>query len=50
MTRIYKNGAVEIWQWAADEFAVYGIYHSGDPRVCPSAAMAREVAASGETK
>lgn len=48
MKLIEKNGDVEIWQvnepWGAD-FYVYGVTNSGDPRVCPSLAMAREVAA-----
>ncbi len=49
MTRIYRNGAVEIWKaaeaWGFDCY-VYGVTLSGDPRVCPSEGMAYEVAAS----
>lgn len=48
MALISKNGSVEIWQvsesWG-DDFYVYGITNSGDPVVCPSLGMAREVAA-----
>jgi len=40
----YSNG-VEIWEVDC-EFYVYGVLHSGDPRVCPSIGMARSVAAS----
>lgn len=40
----YGNG-IEIWHDAEmDEFYVYGAM--GDPRVCPSETMAREVAAN----
>ncbi len=47
MKLVYKNGAIEIWEVKEDygsDFYVYGVYASGDPRVCPSLAMAREVA------
>ena len=48
MNLIYRNGEVEIWavneQWGT-EYYVYGIYGSGDPRICPSLDMAYEVAA-----
>jgi len=41
----YRNG-VEIWHdTETDEYAVYGVMRSGDPRWCPSLGMAREVAA-----
>jgi hypothetical protein len=43
MKMLYKNGAIEIWE-VDGEFYVYGVYRSGDPRVCPSLGMAREVA------
>jgi hypothetical protein len=46
MTLIEKHGNIEIWcDNAADEFYVYGVTRSGDPCVCPSIGMAREVAA-----
>ncbi|MBN9051561.1 MAG: hypothetical protein J0H78_19045 [Rhizobiales bacterium] len=41
---IEQHGAIEIWQ-VDGEFYVYGVTDSGDPRVCPSLGMAREVAA-----
>lgn len=41
---IEKRGEIEIWQ-VDDEFYVYGVTVSGDPRVCPSLGMAREIAA-----
>lgn len=48
MTLIFKNGAIEIWSvqesWGTDYY-VYGVFASGDPRVCPSIGMAYEVAA-----
>lgn len=48
MKLIEKRGNVEIWEvnepWGA-EYYVYGVTPSGDPRVCPSLGMAREVAA-----
>ena len=51
MTLIYRNGGVEIWKvaeaWGFDYY-VYGVMKSGDPRVCPSEDMAREVAAAGQ--
>jgi hypothetical protein len=47
MKLILKDGEVEIWHDASvDEYYVYGVNESGDPRVCPSEEMAREVAAS----
>jgi hypothetical protein len=48
MELIYKNGTVEIWAvteaWGVDYY-VYGVTRSGDPKVCPSLGMAREIAA-----
>jgi hypothetical protein len=45
MKLIHKQGNVEIWHdVSADEYYVYGVTQSGDPRVCPSIGMAREVA------
>lgn len=45
MKLIAKNATHEIWySEAGDEYAVYGCYKSGDPRWCPSRAMAFEVA------
>lgn len=48
MELIYKRGKIEIWAvsepWGTDYY-VYGVYDSGDPRVCPSLGMAYEVAA-----
>lgn len=41
---IEKHGRIEIWLMAG-EYYVYGITMSGDPRVCPSIGMARELAA-----
>ena len=43
---IHKQGKIEIWQ-IDGEFYVYGVTVSGDPRVCPSLGMAREIAAAG---
>jgi len=45
MRLIEKRGNIEIWL-ADGEYYVYGVTLSGDPRVCPSLGMAREVAAS----
>lgn len=46
MRLIEKRGQVEIWHDAEmDEFYVYGLTRSGDPRVVPSLGMAREIAA-----
>lgn len=42
---IFKMGRVECWEVDGD-FYVYGVLNSGDPRVCPSESMARDVAAS----
>jgi len=45
MELIERIGRIEIW--AVDgEFYVYGVTQSGDPRVCPSLGMAREIAAA----
>jgi hypothetical protein len=47
MRLIFKAGKVEIYEVRESygvEFYVYGVTASGDPRVCPSLAMAREVA------
>jgi hypothetical protein len=48
MQLIYSNGPIEIWAvseaWGTDYY-VYGVYASGDPRICPSLGMAHEVAA-----
>lgn len=48
MRLVYKKGKVEVWEvkeeWGMDYY-VYGVYQSGDPRVCPSLAMAMEIAA-----
>lgn len=45
MKLIAKRGKFEIWHDVrADEYYVYGVYLSGDPRVVPSLAMAREIA------
>jgi hypothetical protein len=44
MRCIFKSGQIEIWQVGGD-FYVYGVRDSGDPVVCPSEGMAREVAA-----
>lgn len=45
MRLIDKYGQIEIWE-VDGEFYVYGVTVGGDPRVCPSLGMAREVAAS----
>jgi hypothetical protein len=45
MMLIEKRGKIEIWQ-VGNEYYVYGVTVNGDPRVCPSLGMAREVAAS----
>lgn len=48
MRIIFKQGRVEIWQVRETygfDFYVYGITKNGDPRVCPSEGMARELAA-----
>ena len=48
MQLIYSNGQIEIWAvneaWGTDYY-VYGVYVSGDPRICPSLGMAYEVGA-----
>ncbi len=44
MRLIAKIGRVEIWE-VYGEYYVYGVTQSGDPRVCPSLGMAREIAA-----
>ena len=49
MKRIYRKGDVEIWaveEAHGTDYYVYGVMVSGDPTVCPSEDMAREVAAS----
>jgi hypothetical protein len=49
MTLVAKYGPVEIWEVTESygpDFYVYGVTENGDPRVCPSLGMAREVAAS----
>lgn len=47
MRLVERHGKIEIWQapqpWGMDYY-VYGVTQSGDPRVCPSLGMAREVA------
>lgn len=45
MELIEKRGRIEIWR-VDNEYYVYGVTLGGDPRVCPSLGMAREVAAS----
>lgn len=44
---IFSSGGIEIWAvnetWGTDYY-VYGVYASGDPRICPSLDMACEVA------
>ena len=48
MRLIEKNDRYEIWAITEDygvDYYVYGAYASGDPRVCPSLSMARDVAA-----
>lgn len=49
MRLIEKTDRYEIWAaseaWGID-YLVYGHYLNGDPRICPSLGMAREVAAS----
>lgn len=48
MTLVYKNGKVEIWaavEAYGTDYYVYGVTVSGDPRVCSSLSMARELAA-----
>jgi len=44
MRLVLKNGPIEIW-CVGDEYFVYGVTMGGDPVVCPSIGMAREVAA-----
>ena len=45
-TKIFDHGNGIIC-WELDgEFYVYGVTVSGDPRVCPSESMARDVAAN----
>jgi hypothetical protein len=46
---VYRDENTEIWSIAEDwgvDFYVYGLFDSGDPKVCPSIGMAIEVAAS----
>ena len=43
MIRVYKAGNHEIWmvqEAHGVDFYVYGVYASGDPKVCPSFATA----------
>lgn len=47
MKLIEKRGKIEIWL-VDGECYVYGVTMSGDPRVCPSLGMAREVAACAQ--
>ena len=47
MIPLYKNAEVEIWIDRLEgviEFAVYGVYDSGDPLSCGSVGMALDVA------
>lgn len=45
MTLIEKRGRIEFWHDAEmDEYYIYGVTRSGDPRVVPSLGMAREIA------
>lgn len=47
MRLLYKKGKVEVWEVQESyglEYYVYGYYHSGDPKVCPSLGMAMEIA------
>ena len=48
MRLIYSDEQIEIWAvneaWGTDYY-VYGVYASGDPRICPSLDMAFEVCA-----
>ena len=51
MQPIFKHGRVEIWavtESYGTDYYVYGVNRSGDPKVCPSLGMAREVAAAAE--
>lgn len=49
MTYVQTIGKVEIWHdTTADEYYVYGVTVGGDPRIAPSLAMAREIAAGGK--
>jgi len=46
MKMIEQTTTYQIWHdTKADEYAVYGLYNSGDPRWVPSLGMAREIAA-----
>lgn len=48
MRLIEKRGIIEIWEVAevyGSDYYVYGVTVGGDPIVCPSLGMAREVAA-----
>ncbi len=48
MKLIERTSRYEIWavnESYGIDYYVYGRYDSGDPRVCPSLGMAREVAA-----
>jgi hypothetical protein len=43
---VFDHGKGVICYELDGEFYVYGLTNSGDPRVCPSEGMAREIAAS----
>ncbi len=48
MRQIYSSGGIEIWEVSEPygvEYFIYGVTAGGDPIVCPSIGMAREVAA-----
>lgn len=48
MRLVHKAGRIEIWEIREAygfDYYVYGVTVGGDPRVCPSLGMAREVAA-----
>lgn len=48
MRIIYRSGRIEIWEVTepyGSDYYVYGVTNGGDPIVCPSIGMAREVAA-----
>lgn len=48
MQLVFKKGRIEIWavrESYGTDYYVYGVYASGDPRICPSLGMAMECAA-----
>lgn len=50
MRLIFKQGRFEIWEVREShglDYYVYGVTLNGDPRVCPSEGMARELVAGG---